>query len=109
MAIPGPITAPQSAGCNLLISKGAALISRPENIFECLNLPAVKTDYNITKKQPTNAKAKKIYEVLTAEPAPLDKIAFLTKFDVNVISSTLSIMELNGLVRRTNDGHYIKL
>jgi DNA processing protein len=109
MAIPGPITAPQSAGCNLLISKGAALISRPEDVFECLSLPSPNSDSKTPKKQPDNALERKIYEALTAGPALLDKIAFLTKFDVNVISSTLSIMELKGLVRHVNGGRYIKL
>lgn len=109
MAIPGPITAPQAAGCNLLIAKGAALIRGPEDILNCLNLPPLGNTPQMPSETLTNETEKKIYEALTADPTLIDKIAFLTKFDVNVISSTLSIMELKALVRRTNDGRYIKL
>jgi len=109
MAVPGNITAPMSAGCNMLITKGAALVRNCDDIFAAMNLEQPRQTQAARQILPETAAEKKIFGVLTAEPIPLERIIFLTKFDVNVISSTLSIMELKGLVRHIGGSRYIKL
>jgi len=109
MAVPGNINASMSAGCNMLITKGAHLIRGAKDIFAALNIENKKDTQPIRKIMPENGPAKAIYKILGSEPLTLDKINFLTKFDVNVISSTLSIMELQGLIRPLGDGRYMRL
>lgn len=109
MAVPGNITSPMSAGTNMLITKGAALIRQSKDIFEALNVKEPNIIQETRKILPETRTERIILGLLDSEPKHLDKIVSLTKFDVNVISSTLSIMELKGLVRSTNGGRYIKL
>lgn len=108
-AVPGPINAEKSAGTNMLISKGATLVRSAQDIFTCLNLPYPKETQAARKSLPQNPAEAAIYQALSAAPLWLDQLVNLTPFDVNVISSTLSIMEIKGLVKNIGSNRYQKL
>ncbi len=107
MAVPGNVNATMSQGTNLLIKKGAALIRNTEDVLDVLSLEEPKQIQEARKILPETETEKEILAALDSEPKSLDKIMSLTKFDVNVISSTLSVMEVKGFVKQFGKG-YIK-
>ncbi|MFC1617794.1 DNA-processing protein DprA [Patescibacteria group bacterium] len=107
MAVPGNINATYSEGPNMLIKKGAALIRTVDDIFEVLGINEPKQIQKSRKCLPETENEKVIYKALSSEPTSLDRLVLLTKFDVNVISSTLSIMEVKGIVRQIGIGYIV--
>lgn len=108
-AVPGPINAEKSAGTNMLISKGATLVRGAQDIFTALNLPCPEQTQAARKALPKNPAETAIYQALSATPRLLDQLVNLTSFDVHVISSTLSIMEIKGLVKNIGGNRYQRL
>lgn len=76
MAVPGNISAPQSAGCNMLIRKGAALITGVENIFEALSLEKPKEVNEARKILPESATEKAICTILESGARSIDQLVF---------------------------------
>lgn len=107
-AVPGAINAEKSAGTNMLISKGATLVRCAQDIFDALNLEHPKQIQDARKVLPGSPTEAAIYQVLSDQPLLLDQLVNLTRFDVNVISSTLSIMEIKGLVKNIGGNRYVK-
>ena len=97
-AVPGQINFLTSEGPNYLIKQGAKLVSEANDVLEELNLQTLfkpkKTQ--ITASSPTE---EKILEVLKNEPLHVDKIIEKTKLNANIISSTITIMEITGKIK----------
>lgn len=107
-AVPGAINADKSAGTNMLISKGATMVRCAQDIFDALNLEHPKLIQDARHVLPGSPMEATVYQVLSDQPILLDQLVNLTRFDVNVISSTLSIMEIKGLVKNIGGNRYIK-
>ena len=109
-AVPGPIFSPQSAGTHLLIkSSGAKLVSCAADI-----LSELKIEQNL--KPPTekinlelNEEEKNILSILSHEKIYIDRITKLTKLETATVSSTLSMLEIKGLVKNVGGQQYIKI
>ncbi len=108
-AVPGAINAEKSAGTNMLISKGATLVRCAQDIFDALHLQHPKQIQDARQTLPESRTETAIYQALSDQPLLLDQLVNSTRFDVNVISSTLSIMEIKGLVKNIGSNRYIKL
>lgn len=108
-SIPGSIISPQSEGTNDLIKKGAKLTSSVKDILEELNIREIKTTERIKKIIPATKEEEIILKVLSPDPVHIDKITKLTKLETNVVSSTLSIMEMKGMIRNIGGQNYILL
>lgn len=107
-AVPGSIYNPNSAGPNNLIKKGAKLVSNCQDIFEELNLDMTVMSAT-AKVNPETKEEKTIYDILSNEPAHIDKLMILSKLDAATVNATLSIMEINGLVKDAGGMNYIKI
>ncbi|NCN25602.1 DNA-protecting protein DprA [Candidatus Falkowbacteria bacterium CG10_big_fil_rev_8_21_14_0_10_37_14] len=93
-AVPGPITSPQSIGTNNLISQGATPILSVNDILEFYNLgvPKTKNSNNLDTHQLA------IINALKQQPLATDELTSLLKIDIRVITQSLTLLQLQGLV-----------
>lgn len=105
-AVPGSIYSKNSAGVNKLIQMGAKLVTCANDILEELNLPRLEEK----KKQfkPENKEEEILLNILAKEPVHIDEITKKSNLDAGLVSSTLIILELKGVVKNHGGGYYIK-
>lgn len=106
-AIPGNIYSPVSAGTNKLIKMGAKLISSAKDILESLDLTDALSYSENKKIMPESKEEKLILERLNHEPAHVDDLIRLTNLNASVINSTLTIMEMKGMIKNVGGMQYI--
>ena len=107
LAVPGNIYSEMSKGPNSLIKHGAKVVLTAEDILESLDLNNIK---NYIKTEIRKAESKEealIYSFLKDEPIHIDVLKRLTKMDIKVINTTLSMMEIQGKVRNLGGMNYI--
>ncbi len=106
-AVPGSILSPASRGCNRLLRDGAAIVTEVRDILETLHLDQLAEKQAAREILPENETEAAILEQLSAEPCHLDKLARNLDIPVKLISSTLVMMELKGMVRQVSPLHYV--
>jgi len=107
-AVPGNITAKSSIGGNRLIQHGAKLVISAEDILDELNLSrtAVEIRTQVREVAPSDPAEAALAEHLGDEPTHIDELCQLSGLPITQVSSTLSLMELKGLVRRWEGMYY---
>ncbi len=108
MAIPGSIFANGSSGTNKLIKQGAKLVDNINDILDCLQLQIIdkQTSQPFT---PANDNEKKIYDTLSSNPIALDEIIRQTQLDSSTVNTTISLLEIKGVVKNVGNNHFIKM
>lgn len=112
MALPGRISDIKSSGCNHLIRKQKAhLVTCAADIIELMDWRPM--DIKVTARQRNlfpelQGEASKIYDVLRGEPDPvqIDRIHQLTGLSVQVLLSTLSELEFDGIAVKYPGNRY---
>jgi DNA processing protein len=108
MAVPGNIFSPASEGPNNLIKSGAKPIFSADDILESFGVFVEKKDTENGKDlSQFNIDERKILKHLSCEPTMLDELAGLTKLDMKIINSTLTILEIKKAVKNVGGGNYI--
>lgn len=106
MAVPGNIFSEQSGGTNHLLKLGARPVTKTEDIQEIFGWenttvnPAMINDLSELEKQ--------ILQALASEAKHLDELRALLNVDIGVITATLTLMEIKGLVKNSGQLNYIK-
>ncbi|MCX6762449.1 MAG: DNA-processing protein DprA [Candidatus Moranbacteria bacterium] len=108
-AVPGDIFSPQSMGANLLLKRGAKLVSSATDILEEFRLSRVQPELALKLFEPKTNEEKTIWKILSNEPLHIDKISKLARLDTAAISSVLGMMEIEGAVRDMGGKNYIRL
>lgn len=108
-SVPGPIFSPQSLGTNDLIKSGAKLVGSAKDVLEELKIEETKNAEQVKKIIPDSREEKIILKFLSHEPVHIDNIIKLSKLEVNVASSTLSLLEMKGMVKNIGGQNYILL
>jgi DNA processing protein len=106
-AVPGSILSPASNGTNHLIQEGAKLVRNYTDILEELNLTAVAQQMELKEVIPASDTEALLLKQLSAEPTHIDEVCHGTGLPVSTVSSTLSMMELKGLVKQVGNMNYI--
>jgi DNA processing protein len=106
-AVPGNIFSPNSIGPNSLIRQGAKIVLSVNDIIETLALSQAVNFIENKKIIPETAEEKIILSNLTYEPIHINELIRLTKLDTRIINSTLTIMEMKGMVRNLGGMMYI--
>ncbi|MBT4277810.1 DNA-protecting protein DprA [Candidatus Falkowbacteria bacterium] len=106
-AVPGNIYKQNYVGTNNLIKTGQAkLVTNAENILKELKIE--KTPNGSTRKiiNPKTEEEKIILKHLNFEPININKLTKLTNLGFSKISSTLTMMELNGWIKNMGNMNY---
>jgi DNA processing protein len=108
-AVPGDIFSPQSTGTNLLLKRGAKLVSSAADILEELNLSRNQPELPLKIFEPKTDEEKTLWKVISNEPLHIDKISKLAKLDTATVASVLSALEIDGAVKNIGGQNFIKL
>ena len=106
-AIPGSILSPVSRGTNRLVQEGAKLVRDYTDILEELNLTAVAQQMELKEVIPASDTEALLLKQLSTEPTHIDEVCCSTGLPMSTISSTLTMMELKGLVKQVGTMNYI--
>ena len=115
--IPGSIFSPTSAGSHLLLKQGAKLVDRPEDILEDFHLllrepPKNKDDmtdlFAELSKDCAEATKKVINNLSFSEAKSLEEIVVATKLPLNIISTVLLNLQVNGYISEKLGKRYIR-
>lgn len=109
-AVPGPITSVFSEGPADLIKQGAELVTKVEDILEKLKVSNVSKTTEISKVKILKFKNKeeeRIWQLLSLGGKHIDIIIRETGLPSSQILSTLTSMELVGMVKNIGCGNYI--
>ena len=107
-AVPGSILSPASAGCNRLLREGAAVVTEVGDVLETLHLDHLAEKQMAREILPANATEAAIWGQLSAEPRHLDDLSREAGLPVEVVSSTLVMMELKGMTRQVGPLQYAR-
>lgn len=106
-AVPGGIYSPQSRGSNQLIQEGAHIYLNPQELFEVLDLKKADSFNSARAVLPANATEAQLFSLLGREPLHVDELQLVSGLPVEVVSSSLTMMELKGMVRQIGSMRYI--
>ena len=105
MAIPGNINSENSVGCNLLIRDGAVLITSYGEILDELNVKFNNYNIDVWLNGLSGSEADVVKAILKGNFTPNEIINFTKRNSGNVLS-TLTMLEIKGIVSKGLDGAY---
>ena len=99
-AIPGNIFSPSSAGANRLIQDGAKLVMTLEDILGEINVTYRNVEISAKAERiaPADGSETALLQYLGAEPIHIDDLVRLSGLPTSMVTSTLTILELKGIV-----------
>ena len=106
-AIPGPIFSPKSMGPNQLIRDGAGLVTQAQDILEPLNLSAAAIQQEVHAAFPEDPTEAALFGLISYEPQHVDELRRQSELPITLVSSTLAMLELKGLVRQAGAMQYV--
>jgi DNA processing protein len=110
-AIPGSIHNPLARGCNALIREGAKLVETTQDILEEFS-QYIQEDKNYPQEELQTTLDLELQTLLNRvmySPTAIDKLVEETGNSVEVISSMLLILELQGYIESNAGGCYTRL
>lgn len=107
-AVPGPITSPNSGAPNILLRNGAKLVTSAKDILDELDLRRRAKGIEHREILPADKNEERILAIIELEGLDIDTIVRISGMPTSVILSTLTSMELKGIVKNTG-GIYIKV
>ena len=105
MCIPGNILNPNTAGIYQLIKNGAGIVVSAEDLLNELGWDIIVED-NQKFDIVLNDIQKQVMEALELEAKTFDEIVNVLNTDVSKIMVTLTELELNGLIKQSNNKYY---
>jgi DNA processing protein len=110
-AIPGSIHNPLARGCNALIREGAKLVETTQDILEELSqyYQPHNQDEKISVQSTLDLEQQTLLNLIMFSPTSIDYLVEHTGYTVEVISSMLLILELQGYLAATAGGCYTRL
>ena len=105
-AVPGPVYSPLSEATNFLLKSGAKLAASPSDILDDLSVNTVLPQI---QKESLNDNELNLLSVFDSGPLHIDEVVRMCSGDTCEIISSLSMMEIKGLVKNLGGGVYKKL
>lgn len=106
-AVPGNINSPASKGTNRLIQQGAKPVLDVEDILEELNLTMVLDQVAVQQAVPDSAEEALLLNHLSRQPIHIDILSRECGLPTAMVSSTLTLMELKGMVQQVGGMNYV--
>jgi len=108
-AVPGTIYSPGSRGTNKLIQDGEAKLTLDvQDVLAELNLTMASHQIEMTELVPADETEGLLLRHLGAEPTHVDEIRRECGLPIAVVTSTLAMLELKGLVRQVGRMNYVR-
>lgn len=108
MAVPGPAGGPMSRGTNNLIRSGAALVETARDIMSELGIKHGGPRACGTSEGSAGGLTATIMSFLDGGPSTVDKICEATGLSVPAVMSSLTSLEIRGLVERMQGAVYCR-
>ncbi|WAK01678.1 DNA-processing protein DprA [Methylobacter sp. YRD-M1] len=110
-AIPGSIHNPLARGCNALIREGAKLVETTQDIMEELHQYNQQDDISAPLPVQTtlDLEQQTLLNLVMFSPTSIDMLVESTGQSVEVISSMLLVLELQGYIEATAGGCYTRI
>ena len=105
--VPNSIYSPGSVGVNKLIQDGAHLVTNVQDILMALNLFLVPQHVEIQAALPDNSEERTLLALLSHDPRHVDEIIRDSGLPTTIVSSTLMVMELKGMIRQLGGMQYV--
>lgn len=107
-AVPGNIFNPNSRGTNRLIQDGAKLVLDADDILDELKVARANIEVKRTTERvaPADDTERLLLDHLSADPLHVDDLARLCDLPIATVTSSLTIMELKGLVKKAGPMQY---
>ena len=106
-AVPGSILRKSGSGPNHLIQHGAKLVTHVNDILEELNLTMIAHHAEARAVIPDNEVEATLLQQLSADPRHIDDLGQATGLPAAEVASTLTMMELKGMVRQVGSMNYV--
>ena len=107
-AVPGPITSEVSRGTAKLMQEGASLVQNANDILEFYESAVQSPTFSRSKSGFSgNPLEQRILEMLARESAEADLIARTLNISASELGTTLSLMELQGIISKEGGKYYI--
>jgi DNA processing protein len=106
-AVPGNINSPASKCSNRLIQQGAKPVLDVEDILEELNLTMVLEQVAVQRVVPDSAEEALLLNHLSHQPVHVDFLSRECGLPSAMVSSTLTLMELKGMVQQVGGMNYV--
>jgi len=105
-AVPGSIFSPVSQGTHRLIQDGAKLVQNVNDIMEELNLNMIPRQMEMKELIPVDETESLLLTQLSHDPVHIDDVCQRVNLPITIVSSTLAMMELKGMVSRIGGMNY---
>jgi DNA processing protein len=106
-ALPGQIFSEVSKGTNKLIKEGAEIVSEPNDILSYFKILVSQKKYTKPVPASANTLEQKIINQLNCEAMKADELARLFAVPVAHLGTTLTMMQLKGIINLDNGKYYI--
>jgi DNA processing protein len=113
-AVPGPIDSRMSRGCHRLLKDGAALVETADDILEELGPLAVpaRLSSETTVRNPAELKLgeqeRRVLDAISTSETSFDELVAITQLPAPRILSTISILEVRGLIKRLSGTRFVR-
>jgi DNA processing protein len=108
-AVPGSVLNKNSIGPNNLIKQGAKAVTSGIDIIEALDLSLVKSYVETQKAVADTPEEQLVLDNLTHEAIHINELSRLTKIDIRVLNSTLTLMEMKGKIKNLGNMMFVLL
>jgi len=105
-AVPGNIDSEMSKGTNILIQKGAKMVTQADDIFEELDIKIKRAEQKSKEIFPESEEEKIVVKCLSFGDKSIDEIIAESKINIIALSSALSMMEMKGIVENLGGGRF---
>jgi DNA processing protein len=105
--VPNSIYSPGSVGVNKLIQDGAHLVTNVQDILMALNLFLVPQHIEVQAALPDNSEERTLLALLSHDPRHVDEIIRDSGLPTTIVSSTLLVMELKGMIKQFGGMQYV--
>lgn len=107
--VPGSIFSSSSRGTNLLIQEGAKLVMDYKDVLEELNLAGAGEQLPLPALfAPADDTEAALLKTITYDPVHIDEVGRRCGLPMATVSSTLTLMELRGLVKQVGGMNYVR-
>lgn len=106
--IPSNIDSKNGIGTGRLIQQGAKLVLSPEDILKDLGKEVIENAMVEELHVEVEERYKAVYDVLTRIPINVNEICKRTGKNIIEVNTTLTMLELQGLIKQTGANEFVK-